>query len=66
MNINGTAVWFTDVGPGIAVWFHPTAFNDSIDPYMHLVSVLCIRECSSTLCRDALEIKWLPIQCNVM
>ena len=37
----GITVSFTDVGPGISVWFHPTA-NDSINHYIHLVSVLCI------------------------
>ena len=30
-----------------------------------ILYILNIRECSSTLCRDALETKWPPIQCNV-
>ena len=50
----GIAVWFTDVEPGIAVWFPPTTLmtgsipcfsalhTSEQHPYIHLVSVLCI------------------------
>ena len=43
----GIAVWFTDVGPGIAVWFHPTTLMTGSIPTCSLFQCFVYQRAAS-------------------